>query len=1114
MTDLQSHLSLCRDGLASVPHSRQPVRDARNDPTDTTPLRNKMKAEADRRWATFGRTLRQALVEHDFLGLLGMGRLPHADKTEGFNAWVQSELAQKVFAQGLWLKPYVVAAAATAQEQADKRAPGGRVDPSRVSTMHNLATAELKGIVEAAQQQLVRVATQAMLAAKKPTAMANELAGVIRTMRQRTRAMCEDIIARTHATSTLSAYRSAGVTHVGIIPEHVRSTTHGLVADARRPRTNLPPIRVSTAALVQRARRFWRERFQQMVRRFGRERAVARLQSQLQTEERRLARAGESFRQRLGRGTEEFVARRQAEGELLRARQAAYREELFAWAQSLVSPGAKAALERRRAGPGALTRAETPSPRTIQRIERAQRRLEQALGGEGGLVNVITAGDDFVCQLCEDISDDSPYTLEEAEGLIPAHPNCRCAFVPASRRAADGFSPQTITKVMAAQQLSLEERLGDEAEASRRDRASVGETRAVEIEAATDAEAKGHPFRGNQYTGGIEGEHEMGQELIAGYTTVLNNALTTGKAKNAQQVMADIPKVDRMIANAPPLAADTKVYRITSQAALEGKHGSLEEGQYREVAGYTSVARSIDTAWEYAQTYQMAGANPVLVQATLPKGTRALDMGKFHDDPAHPHDELMLGRQSRWKVESVGKTSPAERKATGIGRKVVMRFWDSLAERGTRDAETSNAELEYLHRPDLIGAEEDCGTAELLMGPIENAGQSTEGAIKIDPGPLPEILISRPFLTSPGEVLGGEDEEGAAGLLFMTPDGHLLLMRRGDTDTDAPGQWSIPAGMLEADEDPLRGAQREAAEEAGHPGDHHATKIDERVHNGIRFHTFLQPVAEQFDPLLNSEHDQYGWFHPTDLPKPLHPGLAATLRKMNLIDEEPGHPFRGNQYAVGQSGPNITPAGVDVTKLSPSKAAVAWVGHKIAWVKNKERAWNEKPRPTKVALTKQQTGFIAENLAVALGKDAGLRDARIVPDTKGTKAVDVIQDHQLIEVKGGAAANGESAMQWRISKGGIGEKERAWNETASAEDKRIANARDVKASMMAKSKLMRDMEKQTGRKWTGKTMTFIIHPETMKTGMADVYAFKGFHTRIGWKSEEARKAYVGTVRYG
>jgi hypothetical protein len=46
------------------------------------------------------------------------------------------------------------------------------------------------------------------------------------------------------------------------------------------------------------------------------------------------------------------------------------------------------------------------------------------------LVEVLTAGDDDVCQTCQDLADDGPYLISVARRLIPAHPNCRCAFVP------------------------------------------------------------------------------------------------------------------------------------------------------------------------------------------------------------------------------------------------------------------------------------------------------------------------------------------------------------------------------------------------------------------------------------------------------------------------------------------------------------------------------------------------------------------------------------------------------------------------------------------------------------------------------------------------------------
>jgi len=64
-------------------------------------------------------------------------------------------------------------------------------------------------------------------------------------------------------------------------------------------------------------------------------------------------------------------------------------------------------------------------------IERAVESIaEAAEQEEEQLVNVLTAGDDRVCQDCEDIASDGPYELSQAQGLIPSHPNCRCAFIP------------------------------------------------------------------------------------------------------------------------------------------------------------------------------------------------------------------------------------------------------------------------------------------------------------------------------------------------------------------------------------------------------------------------------------------------------------------------------------------------------------------------------------------------------------------------------------------------------------------------------------------------------------------------------------------------------------
>jgi hypothetical protein len=58
-----------------------------------------------------------------------------------------------------------------------------------------------------------------------------------------------------------------------------------------------------------------------------------------------------------------------------------------------------------------------------------------ALGIKGVGLNVefdlLTAGDDIVCSACQDMADEGPYTIEEARGIIPIHPNDRCCWGPA-----------------------------------------------------------------------------------------------------------------------------------------------------------------------------------------------------------------------------------------------------------------------------------------------------------------------------------------------------------------------------------------------------------------------------------------------------------------------------------------------------------------------------------------------------------------------------------------------------------------------------------------------------------------------------------------------------------
>jgi ADP-ribose pyrophosphatase YjhB (NUDIX family) len=122
----------------------------------------------------------------------------------------------------------------------------------------------------------------------------------------------------------------------------------------------------------------------------------------------------------------------------------------------------------------------------------------------------------------------------------------------------------------------------------------------------------------------------------------------------------------------------------------------------------------------------------------------------------------------------------------------------------------------------------------------------------------------------------------AAGVLFVAPDGDILLLRR----TGTPGQdsyvghWSLPGGGVEEGETPEVGAAREAKEEMGVDTDPKSFKVlDQKITpTGMAFHTFAQPVEKKFWPQLNDEHNGAGWFPLSELPRPIHPAVEAMLK--------------------------------------------------------------------------------------------------------------------------------------------------------------------------------------------------------------------------------------------
>lgn len=138
----------------------------------------------------------------------------------------------------------------------------------------------------------------------------------------------------------------------------------------------------------------------------------------------------------------------------------------------------------------------------------------------------------------------------------------------------------------------------------------------------------------------------------------------------------------------------------------------------------------------------------------------------------------------------------------------------------------------------------------------------------------------------------------AAGILFLTDAGDVLLLKRGPGG-DWPGAWCFPGGTAEDGETAEQTACREAVEELGALPDGvrelwtrriatDAAAFDPAQPPGalppaeVDFTTFLQRVPDKFEPALNGEHTGFAWVKPTEPPLPLHPGAAVALARFGM----------------------------------------------------------------------------------------------------------------------------------------------------------------------------------------------------------------------------------------
>lgn len=130
----------------------------------------------------------------------------------------------------------------------------------------------------------------------------------------------------------------------------------------------------------------------------------------------------------------------------------------------------------------------------------------------------------------------------------------------------------------------------------------------------------------------------------------------------------------------------------------------------------------------------------------------------------------------------------------------------------------------------------------------------------------------------------------AASVMYGTPAGRVLFVKRAKTEENWPDTWSLPGGKADEGEDAASCAVRECKEEIGHDADPEALSEVESKETpyGWRHVLYAHPVDEEFEPTLNDEHSEHVWAPIDEPPEPLHPGVKASLDALRAKAKDDG----------------------------------------------------------------------------------------------------------------------------------------------------------------------------------------------------------------------------------
>ena len=150
--------------------------------------------------------------------------------------------------------------------------------------------------------------------------------------------------------------------------------------------------------------------------------------------------------------------------------------------------------------------------------------------------------------------------------------------------------------------------------------------------------------------------------------------------------------------------------------------------------------------------------------------------------------------------------------------------------------------------------------------------------------PTLKIIISddHSIYTDPSGRFWGN---AGAGGIFYAEDTQKYCLAYRSKYVNEPHTWGVWGGAIDPGEDPKQAVKREIREEAGYTGNYKLKLLHIYKSGDFTYHTFLIIIDKEFQPELDWETEDYGWFDLNNFPDKLHFGLKPILPKLKKVEK-------------------------------------------------------------------------------------------------------------------------------------------------------------------------------------------------------------------------------------